>query len=163
MGELNVKIQTAECSSCGNPIMWDFDLNEAVYKCNCHIKPTDGYVCKGDCKCNHNETISAGKHLELDRDIYKETIDKWGEESQFWMAAEEMGELLQKLSHFQRGRCSEIDVAEEIADCFLMLEEMAYIFGREHVIKWIGIKKKVVTQRLDEETFRPAHDIIKER
>jgi len=106
--------------------------------------------------------IIAAKHVDYHRDIYAETIVKWGVESQLWMAAEEMGELLQKLSHFIRGRCDEDAVAEEIADCFLMLEEMAFVFGRDKVITWIERKKEVVAQRLDEKEFRPAKEIMKE-
>ena len=66
---------------------------------------------------------TAGSHLECDRDIYKETIEKWGKASQFWMAVEEMGELQQAMSHYIRGRCDEDAVAEEIADVMLMAEE----------------------------------------
>ena len=53
-------------------------------------------------------------------------------------------------------------VAEEIADCFLMLEEMAFVFGREKVVAWIEKKKEVVEQRLDEKEFRPSKDIMAE-
>lgn len=99
-----------------------------------------------------------------DRDIYKETLDKWGSESQIDLAIEEMAELMQKLIHFRRGRCDPFDVAEEIADVKLMVEEMAYLFGREHVDAWFDIKKKVVIQRLDdsESEMRASKDILQE-
>ena len=103
---------------------------------------------------------TAAEHVRCERDIYGETIEKWGPASQLWMAMEEMGELLQKLSHFQRGRCDEDAVAEEIADVMLMAEEMAYLFGRERVIFWLEKKKDVVRKRLDEPVFRPSKEVM---
>lgn len=105
---------------------------------------------------------TAAEHLGCDRDIYKETIEKWGVDSQLWMAMEEMGELMQKISHYIRARCDEDAVAEEIADVMLMAEEMAYVFGRERVIFWLEKKKEVVTRRLDEKEFRPSKDVMKD-
>jgi len=96
------------------------------------------------------------------RDIFKETIEKWGVESQIWMAMEEMGELMTALSHYFRGRIDKDEVAEEIADVMLMAEEMAYIFGRERVDHRLDLKKKIVTKCLDDTEFRPAHEIIAE-
>ncbi len=83
------------------------------------------------------------------RDIYKETIEKWGVMSQIGMANEEMGELITSLNQYFRNRVDEEAVAEEIADVILMMQEMAYIFGRDKVIKWYNIKKQRVVDRLE--------------
>lgn len=82
------------------------------------------------------------------RDIYKETIEKWGVLSQIGMANEEMGELIASLNQFLRGRVGPDKVAEEIADVILMMQEMAYVFGRDKVIKWYSKKKETVISRL---------------
>jgi NTP pyrophosphatase (non-canonical NTP hydrolase) len=83
------------------------------------------------------------------RDIYKEAVDKFGVESQIWMAIEEMGELITALSHFWRGRITADEVTEEVADVMLMIEQMAYIFGREVVTKKLADKKERLASRLD--------------
>jgi NTP pyrophosphatase (non-canonical NTP hydrolase) len=83
------------------------------------------------------------------RDIYEEAVEKWGVESQLWVAIEEMGELVTALSHFWRGRITDSDVAEEIADVMLVIEQMAYIFGREVVTKKLADKKERLASRLD--------------
>ena len=107
---------------------------------------------------------TAAEHVKCERDIYREAIEKWGAQSQIDMAVEEMGELLQKLIHYKRCRCDEVEVSEEIADVMLMAEEMAYLFGRKHVIYWLEIKKEIVTRRLEEEeeVFRPSKEMIGE-
>ena len=105
---------------------------------------------------------TAAEHVKCDRDIYRETIEKWGVDSQLWMAVEETAELQQSIAHYLRGRCDEDAVAEEIADVMLMAEEMAYVFGRERVIFWLEKKKEVVTKRLNEAEFRASKDVMKD-
>ena len=107
--------------------------------------------------------LAAAEHVKCDRDIYKETVEKWGIHSQLLMATEELGELLVALAHYQRGRCDKDTVAEEIADVMLMAEEMAYLFGRERVIFWLEKKKEVIQRRLTEDSFRPAKEIMEDQ
>lgn len=65
--------------------------------------------------------------------IYQEAIELWGEEAQLMMAIEEMGELIQKIGHLCRGRCTVIDVAEEVADVEIMMRQLREIVGDELV------------------------------
>ncbi len=61
--------------------------------------------------------------------VYSDAIIKYGEEHQINIAQEEMAELIVALSHYQRGRASIQDVASELADVQIMLEQMKIIFG----------------------------------
>jgi hypothetical protein len=47
------------------------------------------------------------------RDIYMKTIDKWGEQ------------------HFARGKVEKNVVVDELADVFLMVGQLTYMFGED--------------------------------
>ena len=66
-------------------------------------------------------------------DIYAKAVDWWGYNSQMLMAVEEMAGLTDVLMKLQRGRTSREEVAEEIADVQIMMEQLAFIFGRRDV------------------------------
>ena len=57
--------------------------------------------------------------------LYKEAIEKWGEEAQINMLNEECGELIAAVAQFKRGRTSHHDVMTELADVFIMVEQIA--------------------------------------
>ena len=57
--------------------------------------------------------------------LYKEAIDKWGEEAQVNMLNEECGELITAVAQFKRGRTSHHDVMTELADVSIMVEQIA--------------------------------------
>ena len=57
--------------------------------------------------------------------LLEEAIRQWGEEAQYGMAIEEIGELLTVLNHHWRGRATIHDVAEEIADVQIMLVQLS--------------------------------------
>ena len=57
--------------------------------------------------------------------LYKEAIEKWGEEAQVNMLNEECGELIAAVAQFKRGRTSHHDVMTELADVFIMVEQIA--------------------------------------
>jgi NTP pyrophosphatase (non-canonical NTP hydrolase) len=57
--------------------------------------------------------------------LYKEAIEKWGEEAQVNMLNEECGELIAAVAQFRRGRTSHHDVMTELADVFIMVEQIA--------------------------------------
>jgi NTP pyrophosphatase (non-canonical NTP hydrolase) len=65
--------------------------------------------------------------------IYRAAIGKWGIFAQLDMAIEEAAELTQALMHLRRRRCTEADVANEIADMTIMCGQLRLIFGAEVV------------------------------
>lgn len=60
-------------------------------------------------------------------EICKLAVDTYGKESQVNQAFEEMGELIAAINHFRRGRVSLAEVLSEIADVFIMCEQLCYI------------------------------------
>lgn len=68
--------------------------------------------------------ISAHPH-----DIYKKALMKWGYRSQVGMLHEEVGELFQALNKFSRKKATTKQVIDEIADAWIMVEQMAMAFG----------------------------------
>ena len=58
---------------------------------------------------------------------YREAVKQWGADFQIGMVAEEVGELLSALSKFKRGRIRPMDLASEIADVRIMLDQVAHI------------------------------------
>jgi NTP pyrophosphatase (non-canonical NTP hydrolase) len=58
-----------------------------------------------------------------------EAVRKWGNEPQLSQATEELAELIVAINHFRRGRADASSVAEEVADCYLMLEQIKIIAG----------------------------------
>ena len=56
--------------------------------------------------------------------ICTEAVLKYGAAAQEWVAVGEIGELLDALADFKRGRCSLAHVAEEIADVEIMLQQL---------------------------------------
>jgi len=67
---------------------------------------------------------------KLTKEIYKKLHELYGTDGQVFQCIEEMGELAQALSKHRR--CPDIkteeNVAEELADCWIMLEQLAFIF-----------------------------------
>ena len=72
--------------------------------------------------------------------LYKEAVDKWGEESQINMLNEECGELIAAVAQFRRGRTSHHDVMTELADVFIMVEQIASMMGYDDFEKELDRK-----------------------
>ena len=58
---------------------------------------------------------------------YREAVKQMGVEMQTDMVAEEVGEILSTLSKFKRGRVSPMDLAGEVADVRIMLDQIGHI------------------------------------
>lgn len=63
------------------------------------------------------------------RAVYRRAIETFGEDAQLWMVIEEMSELAKEICKYQRGKRSPVDIADEIADVQIMLEQATMIFG----------------------------------
>jgi NTP pyrophosphatase (non-canonical NTP hydrolase) len=73
-------------------------------------------------------------------DIYIETLDKWGEKAQFDQAIEECAELILTLQHYTRGKVDQDTVVNEIADVYLMVGQLAFMFGESRLSDAIDSK-----------------------
>ena len=79
------------------------------------------------------------------KNIYQDSIDKWGEFSQFDQMIEEMAELTVALNKYKRQYNDSLlpeqkakimdNLLEELADVKMMLEEMEYMFGKDKIEK----------------------------
>ncbi|MDT8441459.1 MAG: antitoxin [Desulfuromonadales bacterium] len=65
------------------------------------------------------------------RDIYRQTIARWGEDAQHDQAIEECAELITVLKHYRRDRVDADAVVDELADVFLMLGQLIFMFGEQ--------------------------------
>lgn len=88
-------------------------------------------------------------------DIYAKAVKLWGYNFQVLIAIEEMAELTDALIKHHRNRVTDRDVINEIADVQIMMEQMAFIFGRREV----EIKKSVKLQRLSKLIKKGAENV----
>jgi len=73
-------------------------------------------------------------------DIYRASLDKWGEEAQFDQAVEECAELITALKHYKRRRISVGQLAEELADVTLMVGQLTWMLGEDRVAQALAAK-----------------------
>jgi NTP pyrophosphatase (non-canonical NTP hydrolase) len=94
--------------------------------------------------------------LDITDNPFREAVKQWGADFQIGMVAEEVGELLSALSKFKRGRIRPMDLASEIADVRIMLEQVAYIVAEmtaesvtaDNFEAWVGESRRVKLERL---------------
>jgi hypothetical protein len=67
--------------------------------------------------------------LDITDNPFREAVKQWGADFQIGMVAEEVGELLSALSKFKRGRIRPMELASEIADVQIMLEQIPHIIA----------------------------------
>ena len=92
--------------------------------------------------------LKGEEHIEIDeKDIYRQALKKWGSTAQVIMVFEEMAELQKELTKFLRGNWIGDNIAEEIADCEIMLDQMKLLFDIEELV---DMNKKYKLKRLAE-------------
>ena len=69
-----------------------------------------------------------------------DAIKIYGEDSQIWMAIEEMSELSNALAKYRRGRVTREDVCEKIADVAIMMIQLSKIFGQNDISDYLESK-----------------------
>lgn len=74
-------------------------------------------------------------------EIYKAALEKWGPETQTLMVFEEMSELQKELCKAARGKNNREAIAEEIADVYIMLGQMAILHQCENVLGYYKSRK----------------------
>jgi len=71
-----------------------------------------------------------------EREVYKGALDKWGAEPQITMVFEEMAELQKELCKDLRGKKVTGNIAEEIADVEIMLNQMKILYDIEDLVEF---------------------------
>jgi len=87
-------------------------------------------------------------------ELYQQALETWGRDLQITLAQEECAELIKALCKFKRTGQT-VDVIEEAADVFIMVEQLKLIFGEWHVENAVERKLSRLKERLgieDEET-----------
>lgn len=63
------------------------------------------------------------------KELYKELMETFGYHKQMHVAVEEMSELTNALMKRERGRASDDEVIDEVADVIICMEQLARYFG----------------------------------
>ena len=61
--------------------------------------------------------------------IYERAIEAYGKDMQLTVAVEELSELTKEICKNKRGADNIDHITEEVADCYIMLDQIAIIFG----------------------------------
>lgn len=86
--------------------------------------------------------------------VYTNAICSYGEKAQMVVAIEELSECQKEICKFLRGFGNTENLAEEIADATIMLEQMRYVFGlNELVCEKMDEKVKRLDDRLKTVAF----------
>lgn len=80
--------------------------------------------------------------------LYKKAIKYWGLEAQMFMMFEEMAELQKAITKIWRGQGTKEDMADELADVEVMMEQMVIAFGID--VELIQMRKIKKLNRLKE-------------
>lgn len=89
----------------------------------------------------------------LDKDelqkLYRECLEFWGFRKQARMVEEECAELILATSHTLRNRPGAADeMKEEVADVYLMVQQMIAYFGEEAIMSIVDEKSDRVKEKL---------------
>ena len=75
-------------------------------------------------------------------DILKKAIETYGKDMQLTVAIEELSELIKEICKNKRGADNRKAIIEEMADCYIMLEQLAIIFEiPNHAINEVSASK----------------------
>ena len=79
----------------------------------------------------------------------KDAVETFGEVSQVVVAIEELSELMKELCKLLRGEYHIDDMAEEMADVEIMLEQLRVIFANDEKIeRWKSMKLERLKERI---------------
>ncbi|MBW2969444.1 hypothetical protein KY314_05030 [Candidatus Woesearchaeota archaeon] len=83
--------------------------------------------------------------------LYRTALELWGSKFQIMMLFEEIGELQQAISKYGRGKCTALNIAEEIADVEIMLEQMKILFVIDSQTEKAKEKKLLKLEELEQD------------
>lgn len=89
-------------------------------------------------------------------------IETYGKDMQLNVAIEEFSELIKEICKSKRGRDNREAIIEEMADCYIVMEQVMIIFGirRCEIDKWENQKLKRLENRLNEEGVQNETDKV---
>lgn len=73
----------------------------------------------------------------------KRAIEAYGKDMQLNVAVEEFSELIKEICKNKRGRDNRQNILEEMADCYIMLEQLTIIFDIKPEETSNEIRKKI--------------------
>lgn len=112
---------------------------------------------------NNEGTEKVNTYLELKKKhgdsarvyIYKKAIMKYGRASRLNLAIEEMSELTKELCKRNRGESRLDEIAEEMADVEIMLEQLKLLFDNAALVSAIKTTKLCrLADRIEQENTR---------
>lgn len=77
------------------------------------------------------------------RDVLKKAIETYGAEAQLVVAIEELSELIKEICKHKRYMDNTAAIIEEMADCYIMFEQMQMIFGLGSTVIKDAMDKKI--------------------
>ena len=84
--------------------------------------------------------------------LYGRAISTWGEIPQVFMLYEETGELAEAMAKYMRGRYNEDEVITELADVYIMVEQIASMLNFNKFEQEKERKLLRLEERLDKDT-----------
>lgn len=92
--------------------------------------------------------------MRINHDIIKKSIRHYGKGLIATIAMEECAELIQAISKYKCGKPDRDNMAEEIADVLISIENMKYVAGisDKKIQKWIDYKQKRSLKRVENNT-----------
>lgn len=85
------------------------------------------------------------------KEVQNAVIAKYGKEHQTFVAIEEMSELMKALTKNMRGEHNRQDIVEELADVYIVLDQVMMMHGidLDEVVKKMNEKAKRMADRLE--------------
>lgn len=84
--------------------------------------------------------------------VLRKAIDTYGEEHQLKKFHEEFAELTVEVCRVEDGRGNHLAIAEEIADCKIMIAQLEMIFDNKYLVRdFVNAKIKRLDDNLREE------------
>ena len=81
--------------------------------------------------------------MKNDKAVLKQAIETYGAEAQLNVAIEEFSELIKEICNHKRYMDNTKAIIEEMADCYIMLEQMKMIFGFGSTVIPDAMDKKI--------------------
>lgn len=81
--------------------------------------------------------------------ILQLALNTYGIVAQQWMLVEECGELLNAISKSKRFRAGKEDIITELADCEIIIEQLAFFYGIDDFKKEKERKLQRLKERLE--------------
>ncbi len=92
--------------------------------------------------------------ITVDKEVLQKALSEWQISAQLGMAQEECAELIVAINKFFRADPKGREmIIEEVADCFIVLEQLVLIFGERYVQSAIDEKVTRLRKKLKMETM----------